>query len=129
MSDYSEPGGDETLPLFAAVQTGLCRSDDPQTSAEGALHIAEKLSGKRAVFLHCLKQIGHASTASEVAAKSVELGLVECAESVRKRAGELVRYGLIERAGSRPCNTTGQRCTVYWFIESSVARKGAMCAS
>ena len=114
MSDYQSQY--ENMPLFAAVETGLCRASDPQPSAVGALHIAGKLTCKRALFAECLRALGKAATASEVAYYAETFRRERCGESIRKRAKELVRGGVLDEVGTRPCRITGMKATVYWFV-------------
>lgn len=115
VSDYQSQY--ENMPLFAAVETGLCRASDPQPSADGAIHIADKLTGKRALFAECLRSLGSASTASEVASYAEAFHGEPFSESIRKRASELVRLGVTDQVGTRQCRITGMKATVYWFAK------------
>lgn len=97
MSDY-ETGLDD-LPLFA-----MARDSDKETSHQAAEEVATKLSGLRAVFVSRLRQIGRPATANEVAQRI---------ESIRKRAKECERLGLIKAVGTKTCTVTGKTATVY----------------
>lgn len=102
MSDYDSRGYAD-LPLF--------RTTDPETSRESAVKVSEKVTRLRAEFVSCLRAIGHPATAQEVAATVA----VANRESVRKRAAECVKAGLVKEMGTKKCSVTGQRATVYWF--------------
>ena len=101
MSDYDQDFG--SLPLF--------RTSDPETSKESAVKVSAKVTRLRAEFVRCLCAIGHPATAQEVAA----MVAVANRESVRKRAAECVKAGLLKEFGTKKCSVTGQRATVYWF--------------
>jgi hypothetical protein len=94
------------LPLFA-----LARVDDPSTSTEAAAAVSPKLAGLRLEFLRGLAACGGSATANEVARAISDNHSHR--ESIRKRAGECKRLGLIEDIGSRVCSVTGNRATVY----------------
>lgn len=83
------------------------RTTDPATSHLGAAYIDGKLPGLRDAFMQCLRILGP-STANEIARHAVTSGIAANAESVRKRAGELMRDGLIERGPERYCEVTKQ---------------------
>lgn len=82
-----------------------CRQRDPITSIESAADIQPKLTGLRAEFVERLCAIGEPSTANEIAAGD---------ESIRKRAKECERMGLVTAYDVRQCRVTGKRATVYW---------------
>ena len=65
--------------------------------------VSEKLTGYRAEFIARLRELGKA-TANEVADGN---------ESIRKRARECERLGLIREAGVRACGVTGKQATVW----------------
>ena len=95
----------------------LHRPSDPQASVSGAQHIAGKLPSLHEIFVEQL--VGRSPlTAAEVAdyAKR-QYGRQVNAESVRKRAKELVGTpdspGVVTVAGSRPCRITGMDATTY----------------
>ena len=81
----------------------IARNSDKQTSHEAAAEIKPKMGILQAEFLRRLGRLAEA-TANEVAAGD---------ESIRKRALELVRSGMIEEVGTRECKRTGKRATVY----------------
>ena len=80
----------------------LARLRDKQTSHAGADHITKKLGKLHRIFLDRLGDF--ALTANEVADGN---------ESIRKRALELVRKGVLAEVGVRRCRVTGQNATVY----------------
>lgn len=90
----------------------VARKSDPETSVAAAQVIEPKLSGRRAEFVRCLREIGRPATAQEIAA----VADVEIRESVRKRAAECERLGFVARAGTKACDVTGQRAAVYWVV-------------
>lgn len=79
------------------------RRSDPATSKIAAEEVEPRLSGYRLVFANRLLTLG-AATAQEVA---------QGCESIRKRAKELQRRGIIEVVGTRPCRITGRTASVY----------------
>ena len=84
----------------------LFRFSDPATSRMGAESVAASLTGFRLLFVQRLKELGQA-TANEFAAGN---------ESIRKRARECERLGLIRECGARPCRVTGKQATVWEVI-------------
>lgn len=86
------------------------RRTDPETSHIAAGELQPRLSGLRLQFVNALKQLGKA-TANEVAAS------VTCdphvAQSIRKRAKEIERAGLIRVVSVRQCKQTGSKASVY----------------
>ncbi len=84
------------------------RTTDPATSHLAATYIAGKRPGLKDAFLMALKALGP-STANEIASWCVTHGVSANAESVRKRALELVRDGLAKYGPSRTCKITGQQ--------------------
>jgi hypothetical protein len=81
------------------------RATDPATSHLAATYIAGKRPGLKDAFLMALKALGP-STANEIAQWCVQSGVTANAESVRKRAIELVRDGLCEWSEARACKVT-----------------------
>jgi len=81
----------------------IARTTDPATSQIAAREIAPSLSGYRAMFVERLRELGEA-TANEVSGGN---------ESIRKRARECQRLGLIVEAGTRACRNTGKQATVW----------------
>lgn len=86
--------------------TPIARAADPQTSKLAAEVIRPKLVGLQLQFVERLRQIGKPATANEVSLGN---------ESIRKRALELVRSGVIQEIGARECNVSGKMATVYWL--------------
>lgn len=82
------------------------RIGDKGTSQVAAVEAKPKLNGWRAEFMARLERIGKPSTANEVAQGN---------ESIRKRALELVRSGVIQELSARECNVSGKLATVYWL--------------
>jgi len=97
------------LPLFA-----VSRAEDPATSTEAAEAISPKLAGLRLEFVRGLAACGGSATANEVARAISDNHSHR--ESIRKRAGECKRLGLIEDIGSRVCTVTGNKATVYGVV-------------
>ena len=85
----------------------ITRTTDPITSHVAAVDASTKLSGWKAEFISRLRQRGTPSTASEVANGN---------ESIRKRAGELERNGLIAAVGVKTCERTGKLATIYRVV-------------
>lgn len=88
----------------------LARKTDPATSQVAAAETAKQLGHLCQVFLTAL---AGEQTASEVAWFAVVNKLHPNAESVRKRAKELLRLGLIEERPPRRCGVTGKMATTY----------------
>jgi hypothetical protein len=83
------------------------RISDPATSHIAATNIARKLPTLKAAFVDALQALGQA-TANEIAKHATDSGVAANAESVRKRALELIRDGLAKYGPSRTCKVTGQ---------------------
>lgn len=81
----------------------LFRFTDPATSRMAAEGVADSLNGLRAQFVERLKVLKQA-TANEVACGN---------ESLRKRARECQRLGVIKEVGVRACSVTGKQATVW----------------
>lgn len=98
------------LELFGdAIFEKLARQDDPATSKAAAEDIRPKLSGLREAFVLALTDLGGGPcTAREVAERAKEMGLHGEVESVRKRAAELERAGLIDFTELKRCSHTGK---------------------
>jgi len=98
------------LELFGdALFEKLARQDDPPTSKTAAEDIRPKLSGLREAFVLALADLGGGPcTAREVAERAKEMGLHGEVESVRKRAAELERAGLIDFTELKRCSHTGK---------------------
>lgn len=84
------------------------RTSDPQTSHVAAANVTSRLPTLKAAFLSALREIGPA-TANEIARHATEAGVVANAESVRKRATELVREGLARFGAVKRCSVTGEQ--------------------
>lgn len=92
---------------FAQILDGeIHRVSDPETSRIAAVEIVSSLCGLRLEFVDRLRQLGKA-TANEVARGN---------ESVRKRARECERLGLIRSCGVGPCSVTGKQATIWEIV-------------
>lgn len=87
------------------------RMNDPATSQIAAQEVATKLVGLRADFVCGLRLLGGRGTANEVAVAVTRIPTK--AESIRKRAKELVEAGVIRVIGDRECMVSGKRAQVY----------------
>jgi len=87
------------------------RITDPATSIESAKDTATVLTQRRRQFLEALKRLGTA-TANEVAELACE-GNYSLRESIRKRAHELVRLGLVDQVGVKKCGVSGREVAAY----------------
>ena len=87
----------------------LARTSDPPTSQAAAEDIRPKLSGLREAFVLALADLGGGpATAREIGERAKEMGLHQEVESVRKRAAELDKAGLITFDELRRCRFTGK---------------------
>ena len=87
----------------------LSRASDPPTSQAAAEDIRPKLSGLREAFVLALADLGGGpATAREIGERAKEMGLHQEVESVRKRAAELDKAGLITFDELRRCRFTGK---------------------
>lgn len=93
-------------------QSGLARQSDPPTSHLAAAEVQRVLSGRRAEFVACLRALGRPATAQEIAA----VADVRIRESVRKRAKECVRLGVVAEIGTKRCGVTGTLAMTYWVV-------------
>ena len=91
------------------------RSSDKQTSHEGAAHAVTVLNERCAEFLAALTKIGSA-TAKEVA-NEVYPNCHSRFDSVRRRAIDLVKLGLVRECDPRPCKLSGKKATVYEVVK------------
>ena len=90
-------------------QPQLARASDPPTSQAAAEDIRPKLSGLREAFVLALADLGGwPATAREIGERAREMGLHQEVESVRKRAAELDKAGLITFDELRRCSFTGK---------------------
>jgi hypothetical protein len=95
------------LSLFGD-EPALARKADPVTSRQAAEEVRPKIGQLQQAFLAALAAIGKPATANEVAAKAVAMGLAGNAESVRKRAAEVERAGMVKVIGIQRCGVTGK---------------------
>ena len=96
-------------------QQPIARNNDKQTSHVAAAKVEPKLTAMQYEFVHCLRQLGVPGTAQEIASMTTP----DIRESVRKRAAECVRLGLVKEAGERKCSVTGNLATVYWVTNGN----------
>ena len=98
------------LSLFDdSMPEALARQSDPVTSKAAAEDIKPKLSGLRETFVLALADLGGGpATAREIGERAKEMGLHGEVESVRKRAAELERAGLIDFTELKRCSHTGK---------------------
>lgn len=89
----------------------FARQTDPATSQIAAEEIRPKLNVRAGQFLAGLAAIGGTGTAREVAAEVADCIAVH--DSIRRRASDLVRLGLIEEIDARVCRISGKKATVY----------------
>ena len=90
----------------------IARTSDPITSHQSAAEIEAKLGTMQSLMLSVIRHWGHPVTANE-AAKECEVEFSGRAESYRKRTLELLRQGLIEECGFRPCQITGKNAQTF----------------
>jgi hypothetical protein len=122
----------EQMSLFNVVETQygkqvdpalLCRPSDPETSQISAKATAAILTHKQAEFFAALQSLGK-GTAAEVAAQAVPLEVgqivsVMCKrETIRKRASELVKAGLVRVVGAKVCSVTNNMASVYEGVKA-----------
>lgn len=98
------------LSLFDdSMPEALSRQSDPVTSKAAAEEVKPKLSGLREAFVLALADLGGGpATAREIGERAKEMGLHGEVESVRKRAAELDKAGLITFDELRRCSFTGK---------------------
>ena len=96
----------------------VARKSDKTTSHKAAASV--DLKGKRKVFYEALASCSFPATANEVAAKAIPidgskpvLEVFKARETLRKRAGELVKLGLIRECQARPCKINFNDATTY----------------
>ena len=93
------------------------RIGDPVTSHIAARDIGTSLSTLEQLFFDALLQLGSA-TANEVARHATTHTTADHSrESIRKRAGDLVRKNRISVIGHRCCNVTGKPASIYTPLE------------
>lgn len=86
--------------------TRIARGSDPITSKLSELETKPKLGELQQLFVEVLDGLG-AATAREIQREVEHIPDSVDAESVRKRAGELVTKKLIEVVGHRHCKQNG----------------------
>ena len=100
----------------------VARKSDKTTSHKAAASV--DLKGKRKIFYDTLAGWSDfPRTANEVAAKAIPidgskpvLQVFKARETLRKRAGELVKLGLIRECQARPCKINGNEATTYEVV-------------
>ena len=98
------------LSLFDdSMPDALSRQSDPPTSKQAAEEVKPKLSGLREAFVLALADLGGGpATAREIGERAREMGLHGEVETVRKRAAEVERLGLITCDELQRCSFTGR---------------------
>ncbi len=91
--------------------TEIARPTDHSTSHDASIIVLASLNDHQSRFLSALRDIGQPATAVEVAA-SVEPTHAG-RETLRKRAGELLKAELIRECGRRTCRVTGATARVF----------------
>ena len=89
------------------------RAVDPLTSKQAAREIEPHLNDLHQQFLSKLLEMGQA-TSNEVAAAITTN--ISRHNTLRRRASDLVAFGLIRELGSRICSTSGRKATLYEVI-------------
>lgn len=89
----------------------ISRQSDASTSHDSAAFIAVNLAAYQHRFLDALVALGRPCTAVEIAA-SVE-SEHGARETLRKRAGEMLKAGLIREVGRRQCLVTGAMARTF----------------
>lgn len=93
--------------------TRLFRESDPQTSRLAANAVVGKAGSFRAEFVARLAKMPNGGTAREIASSPSGVD-----ESIRKRASELEKAGVIEVVGVKKCSTSGKMANVYQIKEN-----------
>lgn len=87
----------------------LARTSDPPTSKIAAKEFNQRRDKVKRAFLTALADLGGGpATAREIGERAKEMGLHQEVESVRKRAAELERAGLIDFTDLKRCSHTGK---------------------
>ncbi|XZE18781.1 hypothetical protein SH449x_004086 [Pirellulaceae bacterium SH449] len=89
----------------------LHRTNDPETSIAAAEDILPRLNQRCRQFLTALRVLKQA-TAKEAAMHACPGNYAQC-ETVRRRASDLQRMGLIVIVGQRACKISGKTSSVY----------------
>lgn len=90
-----------------------CRRTDPATSHESANETESRATMLQGLFLAELRRASEPLTANEVAHRAAADRPDVMPESVRKRAGELVKDGRIVVAVTRRCTVTGRNARTF----------------
>ena len=90
----------------------ISRKSDPITSQKSAAETEANLGTLQSLMMSTIRHFGYPPTANE-AAKECVAEFSGCVESYRKRAGELLRKGLVEQAGERKCEVTGKLAMTF----------------
>lgn len=101
----------------------LSRRSDPPTSHAAEAIEKPRLKTHQAIFMTALAKLRR-GTANEIAMQATKLPLNHrvTAETIRKRAGELMRLGAIRKDGTKACSVSGRTAAVYvsndkWSID------------
>lgn len=89
----------------------LHRMNDPETSIAAAEDILPRLNRRCQQFLCALRSLGKA-TAKEAAMHACPNDYAQC-ETVRRRASDLQKMGVIVIVGQRRCTISGKNVSVY----------------
>lgn len=101
----------------------IARDSDKETSHKAASKL--NLVGNRKLFLETLQKMGGIPrTANEIAAQAIPLsektgviGVLKKRETLRKRAGELVKMGLVRECTPRECRINCNEATTYEVVK------------
>lgn len=96
--------------LFDWAKSRLC---DPVTSIHAEIEVSPRLTIRAKQFLQGLESLGGCATAREAAA--VVADSIALHDSIRRRASDLVKLGVIQEIEPRVCRVSGKRATVYCF--------------
>lgn len=92
------------------------RATDPVESQDSARYIKPNLPKLRRMFVDSCRAL-NGGTAQEIAWHATTDATLR--ESVRKRATECVRDGLVYRSVQRQCKVTGQVARVFQVVEGN----------
>lgn len=99
----------------------LARRDDPSTSHKAAAEV--NLSESQRLFVAAIRGSNYPLTAAEAAAAAVPIddiakvqSVMAKRETIRKRAAELVRLGVVKVDDSRECKVTGNEAQTYRVV-------------
>lgn len=92
----------------------LARRSDPETSQDAAAETAPKLTRIQQALLQAASDMGGTQTANELAEWVQASSSVEAnTETIRKRVGELKRFGELIQCKARPCRVTGKAAATF----------------